>query len=138
VLTDNGAHFTIPGAGGSAAPLIAEALAKDESVWADAFADACSTPGIEHRITKPKQPWTNGQVEWGNHTVKDAAVKRCHYDSHDQFAQHLADVVSACNFGWCLRNSKGLAPCAFICKYWTSQPQRFKPNPLQQMPGPDI
>jgi len=28
VLTDNGIHFTTPGAGGSAVPLIAEALAR--------------------------------------------------------------------------------------------------------------
>ncbi len=30
---------------------------------------------------------------------------------------------------------KGFTPYEFICKAWTSQPKRFKLNPLQQMPG---
>ncbi len=37
VLTDNGIHFTTPGAGGSATSLIAEALARGEPIWAHAF-----------------------------------------------------------------------------------------------------
>ena len=35
-------------------------------------------------LTKPKHPWTNGQVERMNRTIKDATVKRYHYDDHDQ------------------------------------------------------
>src|SRR6185436_14397333 len=37
VLTDNGIQFTTPGAGGSAVPLIKEALANGERFWAHAF-----------------------------------------------------------------------------------------------------
>ncbi len=51
VLTDNGTHFATPGAGGSAAALIVEALEKGEPVWAHAFEYACATLGIEHRTT---------------------------------------------------------------------------------------
>ncbi len=91
MLTDNGTHFTTPGAGGSAAQLVAEALAKGEPVWAHAFGYACATLGIQHRTTKPKHPWTNGQVERMNRTIKDATVKRFHYDDHDQLRSHLAD-----------------------------------------------
>ncbi|MGM0561101.1 MAG: IS481 family transposase, partial [Pseudomonadota bacterium] len=29
----------------------------------------------------------------------------------------------------------GLTPYEFICKAWTSQPQRFKLNPIHHMPG---
>ena len=43
----------------------------------------CEANGIEHRLTKPNHPWTNGQVERMNRTIKDATVKRFHYDSHD-------------------------------------------------------
>lgn len=39
---------------------------------------------IEHRLTRPSQPWTNGQVERMNRTIKDATVRRFHYDSHEQ------------------------------------------------------
>jgi transposase InsO family protein len=135
VLTDNGTHFTTPGAGGSAAPLIAEALAKGEPFWAHAFEYACATLGIEHRTTKPKHPWTNGQVERMNRTIKDATVKRFHYDDHGQLERHLADFISAYNFGCRLKTLKGLTPYEFICKIWTSEPDRFILDPLHQMPG---
>jgi transposase InsO family protein len=46
-----------------------------------------------YRLTKPRHPWTNGQVERMNRTIKDATVKRFHYESHDQLRQHLADFV---------------------------------------------
>ena len=120
-----GTHFTTPGAGGSAAHLVAEALAKGEPVWAHAFEYASATLGIKHRTTKPKHPWTNGQVERMNRTIKEATVKRFHYDDHDQLAQHLANFISAYNFGRRLKTLKGLTPYEFICKCWTSQPERF-------------
>jgi len=36
----------------------------------------CHENGIEHRLTKIKHPWTNGQVERMNRTIKEATVKR--------------------------------------------------------------
>ena len=44
----------------------------------------CRENGIEHRLTKIKHPWTNGQVERMNRTIKEATVKRYHYDRHEQ------------------------------------------------------
>ncbi len=35
----------------------------------------CEANGIDHRLTMPKHPWTNGQVERMNRTIKDAMVK---------------------------------------------------------------
>lgn len=135
VLINNGTHFTTPGAGGSATPLMVEALAKGETLWAHAFEYACAQLGNEHRTTKPKHPWTNGQVEQMNRTIKDATVKCYHYDDHDQLERHLADFVSAYNFGRRLKTLKGLTPYEFICKRWTIEPENFRPNPLHQMPG---
>ena len=40
----------------------------------------------------------NGKVERMNRTIKDATVKRFHYDSHDQLRRHLDDFVAAYNF----------------------------------------
>ena len=54
VLTDNGIQFTTPGAGGSAVPLIKEAVAAGEIIWAHAFEYACAKADIEHRTTKPR------------------------------------------------------------------------------------
>jgi hypothetical protein len=135
VLTDNGIQFTTPGAGGSAVPLIKEAIAKGEIFRAHAFEYACARNDIEHRTTKARHPWTNGQVERMNRTIKDATVKRFYYESHDQLRTHLADFVAAYNFARRLKTLKGLTPYEFICKAWASQPERFKLNPLQQMPG---
>lgn len=82
VLTDNGIQFTTPGAGGSAVPLIKEAIANGERFWAHTFEYTGATNDIEHRTTKAKHPWTNGQVERMNRTIKDATVKRFYYEGH--------------------------------------------------------
>ena len=129
VLTDNGTHFTTPGNTSSAAPDIKAALEAGELVWAHAFEYACAQNEIDHRLTKPKHPWTNGQVERMNRTIKDATVKRYFC------ANPLRDFVDAYNFARRLKTLRGLTPYEFICKAWTSQPQRFKLSPLQQMPG---
>jgi transposase InsO family protein len=70
----------------------------------------CKANGIEHRLTKPNYPWTNGQVERMNRTIKDATVRRFHYDSHDQLHGHLADCLAACNFARRLKTLSGLTP----------------------------
>jgi len=54
----------------------------------------CEANGIEHRLTNPDHPWTNGQVERMNRTIKDATVKRFHDESHDQIRTHLADFMA--------------------------------------------
>jgi Integrase core domain len=68
-----------------------------------------------------------------NRTIKDATVKRHFYETHDQLRAHLRDFVDAYNFARRLNTLRGLTPYEFVCKAWTSQPQRFKLNPLQQM-----
>ena len=54
---------------------------------------------------------------------------------HGQLRRHLADFLDAYNFGRRLKTLKGLTPYEFIRKCWTSQPERFKLNPLQKMSG---
>jgi transposase InsO family protein len=54
-----------------------------------------ATSDIEHRTTKPKHPWTNGQVERMNRTIKEAEVRRLYHESHVQLREHLADFVAA-------------------------------------------
>jgi hypothetical protein len=34
-----------------------------------------------------------------------------------------------------LKTLKGLTPYEYICKQWTSEPERFKLDPIHQMPG---
>ena len=98
----------------------------------------CRENNIEHRLTKVKHPWTNGQVERMNRTIKEATVKRYHYDSHPQLETHLHDFIAAYNFGRRLKALKGLTPYEFICKCWTAEPDRFTVDPTHQMPGLNI
>ena len=70
-----------------------------------------------------------------NRTIKEATVKRFHYDNHEQLRQLLADFIDAYNFGRRLKTLKGLTPYEFICKQWTSEPTRFRIDPIHQMPG---
>ncbi len=135
VLTDNGTHFTSPGNVRSAAAEIRRAMDNHEPFRAHAFEYACAQNHIDHRLTKPRHPWTNGQVERMNRTLKDATVRRFHYETHDQLRSHLADFIGAYNFGRRLKTLKGLTPYEAICKTWTSDPGRFTLDPLHQMPG---
>lgn len=90
---------------------------------------------LEHRLTKPNHPWTNGQVERMNRTIKEATVKRFHYESHNQLRTHLADFMAAYNFARRLKTLSGFTPYEYIAKIWTSEPDRFIVYPLHQMPG---
>jgi hypothetical protein len=132
-----GIQFTTPGGGGSAVPLIKEAMANGERFRAHAFEYACARNDIDHRTTKPRHPWTNGQVERMNRTIKEATVKRFYYETHDQLREHLANFVAAYNFAKRLKTLKGLTPYEYICKCWTKEPQRLKSNPYHQTPGPN-
>ena len=101
-------------------------------MWFDMI---CAANEIEHRLTQPNHPWTNGQVERTDRTIKDATVKRCHHDSHDQLRNHLSDFLNAYNYARRLKTLSGLTPYEYICKIGTSEPDRFILNPLHQMPG---
>jgi transposase InsO family protein len=138
VLTDNGTHFTDPAGDGWTPENIRAMRAQNVPFRCHSFEAACADLDIEHRLTKPRHPWTNGQVERMNRTIKDATVKRFHYASHDQLRQHLADFVAAYNFGRRLKTLKGLTPYEFVCQCWTKEPGRFTLHPLHQMPGLNI
>src|SRR6266851_2708497 len=137
VLTDNGTHFV----DNTPEP----ALTEEESETipplffrVHAFAYACEQNSIEHRRTKPKHPWTNGQVEHMNRTLKDATVKRFYYQTHQQLKEHLQTFLMAYNFAKRLKTLKGLTPYQFICQQWQKTPLRFAINPLHHTVGLNI
>ena len=137
VLTD-GIHFTDPKYPGSAVEEVRLAIANGERFRCHSFALACAQNDVDHRLTKPKHPWTNGQVERMNRTLKEATVKRYHYDTHDQLRRHLDDFVAAYNFARRLKTLKGLTPYETICRTWAREPARFTSDPTHQLPGPNI
>ncbi len=62
------------------------------------FDRVCIEQGIEHRLTKPDHPWTNGQAERMNRTIKDATVKVFHYEDLESLKAHVLTFVTAYNF----------------------------------------
>jgi transposase InsO family protein len=125
VLTDDGIHF---------ADLPKNRQGPAARFRGHPFDRLCLLHGIEHRLTKPNHPWTNGQVERMNKTIKDATVKRYFYDTHQQLKAHLTDFLRAYNFARRLKTLKGLTPYEYLCKLWTQTPDRFTLDPTHQMP----
>jgi len=95
----------------------------------------CREHGIEHRLTKPNHPSTNGQVERMNRTIKEVTVRRCHYDSHQQLKQHLKTFLPAYNYARRLKTLRRRPPYEYICKRWTETPDRFRLSPRHHTTG---
>ena len=138
VLTDNGTQFTSPGNTASAAPDIRLAMDRGELFRAHAFEYGCAKLRIEHRLTKPNHPWTNGQVERMNRTLKEATVRRYHYETHEDLRTHLKAFLDAYNFARRLKTLRGLTPFEFISNKWIEEPDRFRLHPDHLIPGPNI
>lgn len=115
ILTDNGIQFAN--------------RKKDRHAFKLLFDRICAEHEIEHRLTKPNHPWTNGQVERMNRTIKDATVHRYFYQSHEQLRSHLKTFLMAYNFAKRLKSLKGLTPFEFIEKIWSKEPERFMKEP---------
>ena len=121
ILTDNGIQFTN--------------RKTDHYAFDHIFDRVCSENKIEHRLTKVAHPWTNGQVERMNRTLKEATVKSYYYESHQQLREHLNAFVNAYNFARRLKSLKGLTPYEFICKQWQKEPEKFRVNPMHHTVG---
>ncbi len=126
VLTDNGIQF---------ADLPKNRNGPTARFRGHPFDRACWRHGIEHRLTKPNHPWTNGQVERMNRTLKEATVRRYHYDSHGSLREHLATFVDAYNYARRLKTLRGLTPFEHVVRCWTEEPDRFIHDPTHHMPG---
>jgi transposase InsO family protein len=124
VLTDNGIQFTNQ--------------KRDIYAFHHVFDRVCHQNSIDHRLTKTNHPWTNGQVERMNRTLKDAAVKKYYYETHDHLKEHLHAFLMAYNFAKRLKTLKGLTPYEYICKCWQKEPERFTVNPCHHTLGLNI
>jgi transposase InsO family protein len=72
-LTDNGTEFTDK-----------FTSKKNKASGDHNFDKACSEDKIDHRLTAPFTPKTNGMVERVNGTIKGATIKTTTYESKDE------------------------------------------------------
>ena len=128
VLTDNGMAF---------ADLPKNREGPTAKWFGHIFDRVCGENGIEHKLTKPYHPWTNGQAERMNRTIKEATVKVFHYPGLASLKAHVLAFVAAYNFAKHLKALRWQTPFEAICKAWTKDPTDFKINPRHLIPGPN-
>ncbi len=138
LLTDNGVQFAHTGSeecSGEDTPTSWIARQQARTGRCHAFSYACEKHGIGHRLTRPYHPWTNGQVERMNRTLKEATVHRYHYASHDDLHGHVQLFLDAYNHARRLKALRGLTPYEFTCQAWTKKPDRFRIDPSHHTLG---
>ena len=118
ILTDNGAQFTYE--------LLLKHLRPKNL---HPFELLCKKHAIKHKLTKFRHPWTNGQVERINRTIKDATTKTYHYDSINQFEKHLHEFILVYNFAKRLKSLKFKTPFEFLAEKFKNKPTLFYQNP---------
>ncbi len=130
VLTDNGMAFADLPKNRGRHPEI-------EAIFGGhVFDRVCDRNGIRHRLTRPYHPWTNGQAERMNRTVKEATIKVFHYPDLEALKAHVLAFVRAYNFAKHLKALRWRTPFQAICDAWQADPSAFKVNPHHLIPGP--
>lgn len=127
VLTDNGTAF---------ADLPKNRTGPTAQMRGHPFDRVCREHGIDHRLTRPYHPWTNGQAERMNRTIKDATINAFHYEDLDSLKAHLLAFVTAYNFAKHLKALRWRTPYRAICDAWTNDPSAFKIDPHHLIPRP--
>lgn len=123
VLTDNGLQFSLT------------LMKRCRNYKSHAFEQVCQEYKIEHRLTQFKHPWTNGQVERMNRTIKQATVKTYHYDTINSLKRHLYDFLNAYNFAQRLKTLRFLTPMQKIFAEFQHKPHLFHSNPNHYLMG---
>ena len=126
VLTDNGLEFT---------NRLLKSKKGDLCKKISKFDEICIENDIEHRLTKPFTPKTNGMVEKANDIIKSGTVKRNEYQNVEQMCNDLLKFLIHYNMyrrhGSLRRELKVKTPYNAVEKWHELEPKIFKENPLE-------
>jgi transposase-like protein len=124
ILTDNGKEFTLKNHKGN-----------KEYSKKGAFDLVCEAYGIDHRLTQPCTPQTNGMVERSNGTIKNNTVKIHEYASAEEMK---IDIKTFLLFYILERKHSSLqkelkvkTPFQALEHWYLVKPELFKENPLE-------
>jgi transposase InsO family protein len=99
------------------------------------FDRVCRAHNIGHKLTRPYHPWTNGQAERMDRTVKEATVKAFHHPDLDALKARVRASVRAYNFAKCLKALRWRTPFQAVLDAWTKDPSIFTIDPHHLIPG---
>ena len=91
ILTDNGREFTLKGFKNKYGKKV---KLKKEHI----FTSHCHKNKINHKTTKIKHPWTNGQVERLNGILEEQTIKKYYYQNHQEIYVHLKNIQTNWNY----------------------------------------
>ncbi len=128
ILTDNGIEFTYE--------LLPENKRPKDKIHL--FDQVCIENGIEHRLTKFRHPWTNGQVEIINKKIKEHTTKKFYYENIKELKEHLYYYILAYNFKIKLKALKYKTPYEKIILEYKNNKDNFIKNPNQFIVGLNI
>ena len=101
------------------------------------FDALCRENHIKHKLIQFFHPWTNGQVERFNGTMKSSTTKKYFYTSMEQLQSHLDMFINAYNYAKRLRSLKYLTPHQKLLEYYKKNVMLFKRDPVKDVLGLD-
>ena len=97
--------------------------------------EVCKKEDIDHRLTKPNTPKTNGMVERVNGTIKSNTILKEQYGTKEEMNSHLMKYLAFYllyrRHGSLKRELGVKTPYEAVEKWYELNPEIFYENPLQ-------
>jgi len=133
ILTDNGLEFTDKWARGKGEVSGNHKFDKECSKPQGQLSSESKEDRIEHRLTAPYTPQTNGMVERINGTIKNATIKAEEYDNIEDVEKDLNKFLIYYNFnrrhGSLRKELKVRTPFEAVQSWFQTKPEIFKISP---------